>query len=295
MRSSSFLASRASRALFGAVGVGVVLVAAPGCRIEAHTQTQFEDSSQPAKTSTKDWDGEAITIQNDGINPLSGLGGVEVKISSTATKITAEATFAAQADDDKKSDADASIRDAIQTLVISETANGFDIRCGHGGAHGTSNVAASGCKILRVTIPAGTATKPLNLTVGNGNGSIRVGLANAGDVPFVNTLLVDNNGLGEVDIRARPVKGANLTITGEREVRVTLPSDFSAEKVTLTVDEDDATKAAARKITSDFPGMTGDNKPYPAAGATADAAASLNVQSKGPFDDDTVTIAKGTF
>lgn len=287
MRSSSF----ASRALFGATGLGVLLAVASGCRIEAHSQTQFEDKTQPGKTSTKDWNGEAITIQNDGINPLSGLGGVEVKISSTATKITAEATFAATADDDKKTDADASIRDAVETLVINETATGFDIRCGHGRAHGTSNVAASGCKILRVTIPAGTATQPLNLTVGNGNGSVRVGLANAGDVPFVNTLLVDNNGLGEVDVRARPVKGANLTITGEREVRVSLPTDFSAEKVTLTVDEADATKAAARKITTSFPDMAGDGSAYPKGGATAEAAASLNVQSKGPFSDDTVTIA----
>jgi hypothetical protein len=155
MRSSSL----ASRALFGAVGLGVALVAVLGCRLEVKTQTQFEDSSQTPKTSTKDWNGEGITISNDGINPLSGLGGVEVKISNTATKITAEAVFAARADDDQKADADASIRDAIQTMVINETANGFDIRCGHGGAHGTSTVAGSGCKILRVTIPAGSATK----------------------------------------------------------------------------------------------------------------------------------------
>ena len=31
---------------------------------------------------------------------------------------------------------------------------------------------------------------------------------------------------------------------------------------------------------------------YPVAGATADAAKSLNVQSKGLLDDDTVTITK---
>jgi hypothetical protein len=217
---------------------------------------------------------------------------VEVKVSTTATKITAEATFAAHADDDKKADADASIADALKTLVISETATGFEIKCGHGGSHGTSSAAGSGCKILRVTIPAGSAQQPLKLTVGNGNGSIRVGLANAGDVPFIDTLLVDNNGLGEVDIRARPVKGAKLTVTGEREVRVSLPSDFSASKVTLTVDESDPAKAAARKLTSDFPGLPADGTSFPASGATAEAADSLNVQSLGPFSDDTVTIAK---
>lgn len=200
--------------------------------------------------------------------------------------------FAARADDDKKEDADASIRDAIQTMVINETAGGFDVRCGHGSAHGTSSVAGSGCKVLRVTIPSGSATRPLNMTVGNGNGSIRIGLANAGDVPLLNTPLVDNNGLGEVDVRANPVRGSRFTITGEREVRVALPSAFSAQKVTLTVEEDDATAAAARKITSDLPGMIGDGTSYPRTGATDDAAASLNVVSKGPFSDDTITIAK---
>jgi hypothetical protein len=268
---------------------------ASGCRLEVHTQTQFEDTTQPGKTSTKDWNGEAISIQNDGINPLGGTGGVEVKFSATATKIAAEAIFAAHADDDKKADADASIKDALSTLVITETATGFDIRCGHGGSHGTSSAAGSGCKILRVTLPAGSATKAHNLTVGNGNGAVRVGLAddrNSAEVPYVNKLLVDNNGLGAVDIRTNPVKGADYTITGEREVRVALPSTFSAQKVTLTVDESDAVKAAARKITSDFPGLPADGTSFPASGATADAAFSLNVNSKGPFDDDTITISK---
>ncbi len=274
------------------VAVGLIVVTATGCRIEAHSQTAFDDNTQPAKTATRDWNGEPIRIENDGVNPLSGTGGVEVKVDSTATRISVAATFSAQADSDKKADADLSIRDAIGTMVILEDANGFTIKCGHGAAHGTSGVAASGCKILRVTIPAGSATKPHDLTVGDGNGSIRVGLANAGDsAPFVRKLLVDNNGLGEVDLRVRPVKDADLVITGEREVRVALPSDFSAAKVTFTVDEKDSAKVAARIITGDFPGMVSGGA-YPATGATADAAANLNVTSKGPFSDDTITITK---
>jgi hypothetical protein len=288
MRSSSF-ANLA--AMFGAVGL--LLVAAPGCRIEAHSQTSFEDKTQPPKVSTKDWNGEPITIENGGVNPLTGTGGVEVKFDAAATKITAEANFAATADDDKKSDADASIRDALLTFVIEESANGFAVKCGHGNAHGTSNSAASGCKMLRVTLPAGSATKPHNLTVGNGNGSIRVGLAEGGTYPFVNNLTVDNNGLGEVNVRANPVKGAKLIITSEREAQVALPTTFSAAKVVFTVDEDDAAKIAARIITSGFTGMAS-GSPYPTAGATAEAAAELNVTSKGPFSDDTITIASFT-
>jgi hypothetical protein len=281
MRSSSF-------ALFGAVGV--LLVSASGCRIEAHTQTQFEDSTQPAKTSTKAWNGEAITIQNDGINPLGGTGGVEVKFDPAATKITATAIFAAHADDDKKADADASIKDAIGTFTLDES-NGFTIKCGHGGSHGTSNVAGSGCKILRVTLPTGSATQGLSLTVGNGNGPINFGLANAGSVPFVKSLNLDNNSLvGEVNVRLHPVKDATIVITGEDVVNVALPSDFSSQKVTLTVNESDAAKAAARIITTDFPGLV-NNGAYPVNGATTDAATSINIQSKDVFDK-TLTLTK---
>jgi hypothetical protein len=265
-----------------------LLVTASGCRIEAHTQSQFEDSSQPAKTSVKDWAGEPITIQNGGINPLSGTGGVEVKISATATKITAEAVFAAHADDDKESEADESIQEAIASLTIDES-NGFKISCGHGAAHGTSSVAGSGCKILRVTIPAGSVTMPLDLSVGNGAGSIRVGLADAGDVPTVKRLSVNNSGLGDVDVRTQTVAGASLALTGEGAVQIALPTAFSATSVTFAVDETDPDKARARLVAGAFPGIVS-GSPYPTAGATADAVASLSMTSKGPFDDDTITL-----
>ena len=283
MHSSSSLALVAS---------ALALFVAAGCRLEAHTQSAFDDSTQPPKTATRDWNGEPISIENAGVNPLSGTGGVEVRVDAAATRIAVAATFSAQADSDKKSEADLSIRDALQTLVIEESANGFTIKCGHGQAHGTSGVAASGCKILRVTIPAGSAAKPHDLTVGDGNGSIRVGLANAGDsAPYVKRLLIDNNGLGEVDVRVLPVAGADLVITGERAVRLALPAAFSSQKVTFTVDETDNAKVAARLVLNDFPGMKS-GAPYPPAGATVDAAANLNVTSKGPFADDTITVVK---
>lgn len=282
MRSSS-----SSLAWFGAVGL--LLVSASGCRLEAHTQTQFEDSTQPAKTSTKDWNGEAITINNGGVNPVTGSSGVEVTFSSTATKITAQAVFAAHADDDKESDAKAAIKDAIATFVIEETATGFNIKCGHGSSHGSASVSGSGCKKLTVTLPAGSATKALDLTVGGGNGDMNVG--SAGEAPFVKNLLIDNNGTGDVKVRARPVKDGVVVVTGEFEVAVGLPSDFSAGKVLFTTNDSDPVKANARVHTEDFPGMTSGSS-YPVAGATADAAASLNVQSKGILDSDTVTITK---
>jgi hypothetical protein len=266
----------------------VVAAFASGCRIEAHTQTQFEDSTQPAKTSVMDWAGQPIKITNGGVNPLSGAGGVEVTTSATATKITVSAVFAAHADDDKKSDADATIKDAIASLVIEESANGFNITCGHGNSHGTSNVAGSGCKLLRVTIPAGSATQPLDLTVGNGIGDVKVG--QSGDVPFVRNLLVDDNGVGDVFVKTNTVPDATLDIRGENALTVTLPSDFSTKAVAFNIEESDPDKAFARLHTA-FEGMIS-GKPYPLAGATPTAIASLSVKSGGLLDDDTITISK---
>ncbi len=280
MRSSSF-------ALFGTAVVAVF--AAAGCRIEAHTQTAFEDQSVPAKSSTKAWAGEEITIDNGGINPLGGTGGVEVKVDPAATGVTINATISALADDDKPEDARLNRADVLQTYQIVEGAGKWEVKCGHGAGHGTSGVAGSGCKILRVTIPPGTALQPHNLTVGNGNGSIRVGLADAGAAPYVKNLSVDNNGLSEVSVRVNPVAGGKLVIVGESDVSVALPTAFSAQKVVFTVDESDPTKAGARIRVPGFAGMVGGSA-YPVAGATADAVTELNVLSKGPFSSDTLTI-----
>ena len=265
----------------------LVAAAASGCRIEAHTQTQFEDSSQPAKTSVMDWTGQPIKITNGGVNPLSGNGGVEVIMAANTTKITVTAVFAAHADDDKKADSDATIKDALATLVIDES-NGFNISCGHGNAHGSSSVAGSGCKLLRVTIPAGSATQPLDLTVGGGNGDIKVG--QSGDTPVVKNLLVDNNGVGDVLVKTDTVPDATLDIRGENALTVSLPTDFSTKAVTFNVNESDPMKAFARLHTA-FDGMIS-GSPYPLAGATATAIASLSVKSGGLLDDDTITISK---
>jgi len=279
MRSSSL-------ALFGcALVVGVM---ASGCRIEAHTQTQFEDSSHPAKTSVMDWAGQPISIVNDGINPATGTTGVVVTAAANTTKITVSAVFAAHADDDKKSDADASIADALATLTIDESANGFSIHCGHGGSHGSSSAAGSGCKLLTVTIPAGSTTQPVDLTVGSGNGDLNVG--QSGDVPFVKNLKVDDNGAGDVSVRANPVTDATIDVTGEFAVAVQLPSDFSTKAVQLIVNEEDPMKALAR-LHTDFTGLIS-GSPYPTTGATATAAASLTVKSNGLLDDSTLTISK---
>jgi hypothetical protein len=274
-----------SLVMFGAVGL---LVVSSGCRIEANTQTQFEDDSKPAITSVKAWAGERITVQNDGVNPVTGTTGVEIKIDPSATHITASATFAAHADDDKKTDADAAIADAAAAFTIDES-NGFTIHCAHGGAHGSASVAGSGCKLLTVTVPAGTVAQALDLVVGNGNGDIRVGLADAGSIGTFKNLIVDNNGSGDVSVRVQPVPGANIVTTGQDSVQVAVPAAFSSQKVTFAVAETDPAVAATRINFSAFAGLVNGGS-YPPNAATADAALLVSLESKGILDLDTVTL-----
>lgn len=254
MRSSSVVG------VFGVVAVAAL--SACSVAVTAKTKPEFVDSSQPAKTSTADWNGEPITITNDGVNPLTGTGGIQITVDPSATKITAKAIFAARAEDGKKEDADASIRDAIGTFKIAEGGGSFTVSCNHGGAHGTSSVAESGCKLLQVTIPAGTDAKPLNLTIGNG----------IGDVTFTgpvtaSKLKVDNNGAGDVEVKVKPVKGATIDVVSEFDATVSLPADFAADSVTL------AGPDAADIVTTDFPEL----KSGSGFGTAGTGAASLSV------------------
>lgn len=280
MRSSSSLALVG---VIGVVALSACSVTADGNSVTFKTVPEFVDRTQAPKTSTADWDGEEIAITNAGVNPLTGEGGIAITVDASATKITASADFAARAD--VEADAKLSIQDAIATFTLTEGGK-FSISCGHGKDHGTSKVAASGCKLLKVTIPAGTAQKPVKLNISSGQGGVRFSSA-----VTASSVLVNENGLGDIDIKVTPVAGAVINAKGDNKVSVAVPADFSAQTVTLKVAEDDATKAAARIITSDFAGMES-GKSYPTSGATANAAASISLESGGLLDDYTVTVRK---
>lgn len=279
---------RSSIAILG--GALVLSVFAGGCRIEAHTQTQFENSPETRKEATKDWAGERIEIQQDGINPVQGTSGLSVIFDPAVTKVSIGAVVAAYADDDKKADADANIKDVLESgLTITEGSGVISIRCGHGRGHGTSSVAGSGCKKLTVRVPVGSAQQPHNIVAGNGNGDLQVG-TESGTIGFVQSLRADNNGAGDVNVRVNPVpNGGAIQVTGEFEVAVSLPSTMSAKNVQLTVNEDDPAAATARIRAGAFPGITS-TKPYPVEGAKADAFASLSIESKGLLDSSTLTL-----
>lgn len=276
MRSSSF-------ALVSVLGLAASCVALQGCSLDctgnsctAKTVPEWIDGTTHTLTADTDWNGtDEISIQNDGVNPLTGTGGITVNFDPSATKITASVTISGRAD--TVDDAKLSWADALQTFKVTSNS----VICRHGQKRGTSTEAGSGCKSMTLTVPAGSAAKPLKLKVGCGNGDIRFG----GTAPTVAGANIDNNGLGEVNVKFTPTKDARIVVTGEDAVVVGMPANFSAKKITLTVDPD------AKFIISDFQGME-NLKPYPTAGAAQDAMEELNVTSKGILSDDTVTISK---
>jgi hypothetical protein len=240
--------------------VGIAALSACSVAVTAKSKPEFVDSSQPAKTSTADWNGEAITITNDGVNPLVGAGGIQITVDPSATKITAKAIFAARGE--TETDAQASIRDAVATFKISE-GGAFTVSCNHGGAHGTSSVGESGCKLLQVTIPSGTDAKPMNLTVANGIGDISfTGAVTA------SKLNIQNKSTGDAEVKVKPVKGATISVVSEFDATVSLPADFAADSVTLTGPD-----AGEDLVTTDFPGLES-GKGFGTAGT---GAASLSI------------------
>ena len=268
----------------------VVLVAASvsGCAIKPKAQFVFEDVRVPPKTASRDWKGEAITITNAGIEPESEPGAIEVIVSPEATRISVTAVFAAHSDDDKYPNAQQSMDDAMKTFVIEETATSFDIECGHGETHGTARAEGSGCRTLRVTIPAGSAVQPHALAVTTGSGAVRIGM---GEAPFVKSLVVDDRGPSAVEVRARPVKDAMLAVTGQSTVAMALPGDFSARRVLIDVAETEGTTRETGVVTTDFPGMAS-GAPYPPAGPAPEAATELKLGSARVLEPATIVVTK---
>lgn len=276
MRSSSI-------ALVSILGLAASCVALQGCSLDctgnsctAKTVPEWIDGNTAAATADTDWNGtDEINITSDGVNPLTGTGGVTIDFDPSVTKISATATISGRAD--TLEEAKLSWADVRQSFKVTSNS----VVCRHGNAHGSSTVAGSGCKSLTVKVPAGTAAKPLRIVVGAGNGGIRF----SGATPTVSFANVASNGLGDVNVKFTPVKDARIVVTGEDALIVGMPANFSARKITLTVDED------AKFTISDFPGME-NLKPFPTSGASQDAMEELNVTSKGILSDDTVTISR---
>lgn len=216
------------------VGAAIALsVFAMGCEasVSVKTKTRYtEDGVQ--QTSADAWGGEDIVIQDQGVG-IAVNGGLTITFDSPDGKIHATSRMLAMAFSEDKAAADQSIAEAKQTFTISKSGNTITVACGHGQSHASSDSGSSGCELLQVQVPAGSATQAISVNGQSGNGQLTVKAAGA----FLGTLQVTSNG-GDVDVTADANKGSTITASSEKADDVTLhvPSDFAADSITLNAD-----------------------------------------------------------
>lgn len=220
------------------VGLGLVaLIAftATGCKVSVETKSRFVEENV-TQEDTADWAGENIQIDAAGVG-IAVNGGLNVVEQPGLTRVKAVSRMLAMAFE--KADADASIVDAKATFKITRSGNTINVVCGHGNSHGESNGGESGCELMTVYVPAGSAAQKLNLQAASGNGSVNIKLA--GDI---GTVLV--NGKGDIDATLPATQGARISLVADQadDVVLHLPSDFAADEIVLEADQD--------KITNDF-------------------------------------------
>jgi hypothetical protein len=230
-----------SRVVLGAVVVGMVAVT--GCRVSVETKSRYVEEpvtpvGQPAGGFP--WAGEKIKIQIEGVG-VSINGGVRVTADPQATTISATARMLAMAFE--KPDADASIIDAKATFTVTNAGGQILLACGHGQNHGSSSSGESGCELATVTIPGGSATQPLDLTVLAGNGELNLQLSGA----TIINVGANNNGSGDTIAALPGTTGGSIGIVSSKagDITASLPPNFAADEIILQADAD--------KITNNFP------------------------------------------
>jgi len=225
-----------SRLVFGTV-VAVLVGAVSGCRVEASVQTKARYVAPNITRDPVDWGGGPIKIQSEGVG-TSINGGVKVTADPSATKVTATARFLAMAFSDpvEADNAQKSTVEAEATFTITSSGGGVTVQCGHGGSHGSSAAGESGCELLEVTVPAGSATKPLDLTVLSGNGDLTMQLSAA----TISNVGANNNGSGGTNGDFPATKGATISVVSTKagDITAKLPSTWAADEVILLADQD---------------------------------------------------------
>lgn len=280
--------SRVAKAVvLGGLVLGVV-AGASGCTVQASvkTKTRFtEPGVQPSSQPTENWAGEKIIVRDESAG-LVVNGGLEIKVDPTATKVTAVADLVALANDDDAASAKLTRDEVKTTFKIVKEGDVWNVVCGHGSTHGSSNSGESGCNKLIVTIPAGTDAQKIALEAFSGNSDVNVDVSAA-------TLesLVVNGKNGTVTVRAPATKGATITAIGDEnaDAIVLLPSSFAADKIELFADPDKIiNNVGDARLTDTDGGKTGSR------GTPGTGLASVRVTSK-EFAGSTETVTLGTF
>ena len=236
---------------FGVIGIlsSACSVSTSPNSITFKTQTKYLGENQ-TKEATAAWNGEEITVDNKN-------GDVLVQGDSTTTKIfvTAKPFAFADGKDETKGttgepDAQAALRDVIASIAIEESAGKISIHCGQAnGNHGSAAQGTTGCDAFTVHVPQGSATKGLTLSsvaqngsntatnlyaadgaqikIGSGNGSVTATGITGGA-----NLKSDN---GDLVASVTPTQGSVVEVTtGNGDITLSLPTDFAADKVSLT-------------------------------------------------------------
>lgn len=190
---------------------------------------------QPATGQGTAWTGQKIRLEIEGTG-VAVNGGVRVVASPTATTVSATARMLGFAFPEDKSAAEQSIFDAKSTFTITSDASTITVRCGNGQSHASSNAGDSGCELAEITIPAGTAAQPLDLTVLIGNGDLNLDLGSA----VITNVGANNNGSGDTIARLPATDGASISINNTKatDITATMPSGFSADEILLQADAD---------------------------------------------------------
>ncbi|MGH7283956.1 MAG: hypothetical protein ACRELY_20715 [Polyangiaceae bacterium] len=204
-------------------------VSTTGNSITFKTQTKFTYPDE-TRTDTAAWTGQAIKIENDGVNPNVN-GDLKVLSDGTDT-VSATGGIVAYADDTDKANADLTAQEAISSFTLTNDGTTITIHCGHGGDHGSSSAGKSGCLNLTVHLPVGSATQALNVTVDSGIGPVDI------SGPIVGSLNVNSTGVGDVNASLTPNVGSDNQIVGDSSVTVALPADFAADVVQLASQAD---------------------------------------------------------
>jgi hypothetical protein len=207
-------------------GVALVFLVTASCQSQTLAQRSrfVEDGVQKAAEAA--WDGQRIEIDNAGVSATGGLG-----VSAPgADRVVATARMLAVADTYDKPSADQAIVAATTSFVVTTASGVTTARCGHGAEVGSVTAAESGCDALDVSVPSGSAAKPLTVVARSGNGNVGVSLGSV-----VLAELDVHASHGAVDVTTTATLGATLTVASETGDLVTLrlPRDFATDLLVL--------------------------------------------------------------
>lgn len=208
--------------------VVATLGAVTGCQANSGKATKrFVEANVTKEVA---WSGGPIDIIN--------IAAVTVTADPSATQVKATARMSAMAFSDEKSNADQSIAEAKDTFTVEVHGNGVNVKCGHGGDHGSSKGEQSGCESLDIVIPAGRDAQKIQLKVVSEKAGMTLTLASA----VVTEIDANANG-GTITASLPATKGGNISLVAAGDfdpdlpslfdITAELPADFAADSVVL--------------------------------------------------------------